>query len=437
MFDTTSNSCSSQQQLFTTRYSYGSRDQEFVFCCRGRPFAALVSPNLPTPTSSLLDYDFVKGLGLKVTDLQCKKFFFAGNKMRILGRVSTTVQCIQNGRTGSNFHIKGVVVSDLYKLLDTHCVAGNKMQQQIKILLDATEASEDDDDDEDINNVLNNERKCETTQKTEHESSTPALGPQSGQRCRPFSPPPPPSDDGSDYFCCDDICQWPNNCRQHLVLQDELDISSLYQVDVSAIPAHLKGQLNPTIASTTSPSMAYAMTADKADYWVRVISSAPEIMPPSSPDTKMFSVVGYDYVAKTNIPPAPGTCSRPSSLYNLNHADPDDYKFWSQFVSSSESQLLTKSQRDGKPRVINVKVVDGKNDMLRIGVWTSLPDASDYSDRHVHLATLRRAAPDRVCQACYYMVQHSCPLSTVQKHCASCCDNLKLWAKASDRRKKK
>ena len=52
-----------------------------------------------------------------MTDLQCKKFYFAGNKMRILGRVSTTVQCIQNGRTGSNFHIKGFVVADLYKLL--------------------------------------------------------------------------------------------------------------------------------------------------------------------------------------------------------------------------------------------------------------------------------------------------------------------------------
>ena len=180
------------------------------------------------------------------------------------------------------------------------------------------------------------------------------------------------------------------------------------------------------------------MTADKADYWVRVISSAKgsatEIMSPSSPNTRR-SGVGYDYVARTDIPP--GTCPRPSSLYNLNHSDPDDYKFWSQFVISSESQLLTKSQRDGKPRVINVEIEDGKNDMLRIGIWDSLPDADDYSDRHVHLATLRRAAPDRVCQACYYMIQHSCPLSTVQKHCVSCCDNLKLWVKASDRRKKK
>ena len=133
----------------------------------------------------------------------------------------------------------------------------------------------------------------------------------------------------------------------------------------------------------------------------------------------------------------PETCPGPSSLYNLNHNDLADYKFWSQFAESSERILLNKSQQDGKPRVINVNDEDGKDDMLRVGVWTTLPDACEYSDRHVHLATLRRAAPDRICEACYYMIQHSCPLSTVQKHCASCCDNLKLWVRASDRRKKK
>ena len=164
------NVCSSKRQLFTTRYTYGSRDQEYVFSCRGRPFAALVSPNFPTPTSSLLDYDLIKSLGLKLTDLQCKKFYFAGNKFRILGRVSTTVQCVQNGRSGSNFHLKGLVISDLYKVLDTHCIAGNKMQQQISNLCKLTEELSDDDDDLDDEETPHddgvseafNERKCET-----------------------------------------------------------------------------------------------------------------------------------------------------------------------------------------------------------------------------------------------------------------------------------
>ena len=76
-------------QAFTTRYSYGNTDSEYVFTCKGRLFAVLVSDNLPTPTSNLLDFD--KSLGLKVIDLQCRKFAFTGNKRRILSRLSTAV----------------------------------------------------------------------------------------------------------------------------------------------------------------------------------------------------------------------------------------------------------------------------------------------------------------------------------------------------------
>lgn len=89
---------------------------------------------------------------MKLTDLQCKKFHFAGNKFCILGRVSISVQCIQNGRSGSNFHLKGFVISDLYKVLDTHCVAGINMQQKISSLCKMTEElSDDEDDDLDVN----------------------------------------------------------------------------------------------------------------------------------------------------------------------------------------------------------------------------------------------------------------------------------------------
>ena len=85
------NITSNNNQAFTTRYSYGNTDSENVFTCKGRPFAVLVSDNLPTPTSNLLDFDLVKSLGHKVIDLQCRKFAFAGNKLRILGRVSTSL----------------------------------------------------------------------------------------------------------------------------------------------------------------------------------------------------------------------------------------------------------------------------------------------------------------------------------------------------------
>ena len=77
----------------TMFYQYGNNEKEFVFCVKGRPFPCLVSPYLPTPTASLLDYNLVRDLGLK---LQCQKFSFAGFKMRILGKVSVTVQCVHN-----------------------------------------------------------------------------------------------------------------------------------------------------------------------------------------------------------------------------------------------------------------------------------------------------------------------------------------------------
>ena len=72
----------------------------------------------------------IRDLGLKMTDLQCRKFHYAGNKFQVLGKVSTTVQCIDKGYLrGVNFHIKGLVVSDLNKVLDTHCVTGTKMKE--------------------------------------------------------------------------------------------------------------------------------------------------------------------------------------------------------------------------------------------------------------------------------------------------------------------
>ena len=42
--------------MFTTSYSYGSDNKEYLFSCKGRPFVALVSPNLPMPSSSMIDY---------------------------------------------------------------------------------------------------------------------------------------------------------------------------------------------------------------------------------------------------------------------------------------------------------------------------------------------------------------------------------------------
>ena len=111
--------------------TYANEDQEFIFCCKGRPFGCLVSPYLPTPTATLLDYNLVRDLGMKMTDLQYTKLSFAGNKFRILGKVSVTVQTIHDGLASGNFQMKANVVLNLFNTLDIECVAGVKHSKQL------------------------------------------------------------------------------------------------------------------------------------------------------------------------------------------------------------------------------------------------------------------------------------------------------------------
>jgi len=140
------------QSNLTTNYKYSNYEAEYIFSCKARPFAVLVSSFLPTPPASLIDYDLVRDLNLKMTDIQCKKFSFAGNKLRILGSVSTSVQCVHNGRLIGNHHIRARVVSDLNKTFDTHCIAGDRLKQQLRpthnnVQADYPEEDSADDDD--------------------------------------------------------------------------------------------------------------------------------------------------------------------------------------------------------------------------------------------------------------------------------------------------
>ena len=85
---------------------YPNQEKEYIFCTKGRPFGCLVSPHLPTPTSSLIDYGLVRDVGMKMTGLQYTKLSFCGQKFRILGKVSVTVQTIHDGLASGNFHLK-------------------------------------------------------------------------------------------------------------------------------------------------------------------------------------------------------------------------------------------------------------------------------------------------------------------------------------------
>ena len=112
---------------------YANQDKEYIFCTKGRPFGCLVSPHLPTPTSSLIDYNLVRDVGgIKMSDLQYTKLSFGGQKFRILGKISITVQTIHGGLASGNFHLKANVVLDLMKNLDVECVAGAKLKKQLQ-----------------------------------------------------------------------------------------------------------------------------------------------------------------------------------------------------------------------------------------------------------------------------------------------------------------
>ena len=132
LFSTIEPAMISKIKFPTLSYHYDDGEEEFIFCVKGKPFPCLVSTNLPTPTSTLVDFGMVRELNLKMSNLQCKRFMFAGHKLRILGTVAMKVQCIMDGSVCGTTHIKADVVQDLSRYLDTECLAGQKMRAQLR-----------------------------------------------------------------------------------------------------------------------------------------------------------------------------------------------------------------------------------------------------------------------------------------------------------------
>ena len=111
----------------TTTYNYNNNEEELVLCYRNRPFAVLQSSFLPTPTSNYIDHQLVMELGMKMSDVSCKKISFGGKKLRLLGRVSFSAQCVNDGNIFGSFHFKASVIENLQQHFDTHAIAGSKM----------------------------------------------------------------------------------------------------------------------------------------------------------------------------------------------------------------------------------------------------------------------------------------------------------------------
>ena len=84
-------------------------DLDMVVACKGTPFTILQSHSLSTPTVTFSDHTIVAELKLKMTDLQCSRLHYGSKKLRVLGKISTSVQCIYNGMVTGNLHLKASV----------------------------------------------------------------------------------------------------------------------------------------------------------------------------------------------------------------------------------------------------------------------------------------------------------------------------------------
>ena len=88
---------------FITTWNEGQMgDKEFIVACKGRPFSILTAPQFPTPNVTYVDYDLVQNLNIRMSDLQCRKLSYCGQKLRILGKISTSVQCVKDGVSCGN-----------------------------------------------------------------------------------------------------------------------------------------------------------------------------------------------------------------------------------------------------------------------------------------------------------------------------------------------
>jgi len=375
--------------VFTASYIYGSTDEEFVFACKGRPFAVLVSDNLPTPATNLIDHSLVRELGLKMSDLQCRKYFFAGHRMRVLGRVSTAVQCIKDGRTNGSFHLKGLVVTNLDQFLDTQVVAGAKMRGNILK----------------TSSKFFNERKCST-------EDSDGVNPDTSVE----------SDSGDS-----DISLWDVEISpQNSVTAPSTTMPSPM---MSSRPAASSSAMSPRPASSSSITSSTPMVSSS-------LMSSHARPPQPSPITRNTTTMPSPSVARCSSSIATTTpsssarvsssteqaqSSYPSKLPILTYRDPNAIHYWSQSAEYG-GLVINQSNRDGKPRITNIS--EGHlSRKLRVGVWSHLDDPAGHEARHVVLANLRKAAPDRVCQLCSYNLLHNCSLTDfgATQHCSECC----------------
>ena len=143
-------------QNSTTSYNY-EKEKEFVFSCKGRPFTAMVSTEIESPTSTLIDFELVRDLNIKinlgrhmnknknpVSDNACKEFHKELLKIkkkagpiteheRLIATANMNKRIRQFGMASKEICFKRDMVTNEHKEVDDSKLAGKiKSSREIK-----------------------------------------------------------------------------------------------------------------------------------------------------------------------------------------------------------------------------------------------------------------------------------------------------------------
>ena len=100
-----------------------------IFVCKKFPFEIL--RNAYSPNENLVDENFVHRLNLNQSNLTCENYRIGSETVRIVGKISTTVQIIAEGAIVGSMQLKANVVRDLKLLFGTEALPGHVLSQKL------------------------------------------------------------------------------------------------------------------------------------------------------------------------------------------------------------------------------------------------------------------------------------------------------------------
>ena len=110
--------------VISDKTSYKDGGCSFVFVCKKRSFKILVSPYFDRAPENLFDENLAILMNLPIKNITCSPHTISGVKTWNVGYISTTVQCVQDGISLGEMHLKAKVIRDLQTIIGSHALAG-------------------------------------------------------------------------------------------------------------------------------------------------------------------------------------------------------------------------------------------------------------------------------------------------------------------------